>query len=692
MEDPAWKAGPLQLGDWLTYNPAYGEKLAQKTEVWMTYDKDFLYFAFRCLDPEPEKIKTSISRRDTQWNDDWVGLSLDSMGNGQSSYDMFLNPNGIQGDILTSSTGGEDIAPDWVWDSAGKLTKDGYVVEMRLPLKSIRFKSGAEVKMGVLFWRRVSRLGQSASWPDLPPGQFVFGRHATAVLRDLKQPLTLEVIPNATYSLSQTRANPDGWNDADSRPDAGLTVKYGLTSSVTLDGTINPDFSQVESDAFQVEVNQRFPIFFNEKRPFFMEGMGTFELAGAGGDGNMRTAVHTRRIVDPIFGTKLSGTVGKFTFGTLSAADQDPGRLPSGHPDGGRDKFFNVARVLYTLSTKGSYAGGLVTDTEFADGHNRVAAGDVLFRIGEHQQLSSTFMGSATMGSATRSADGARRSGMAGQVYYAYSSKRYVFVSQAEHYDRDFQMDTAFYNRTGITTGWGFATVNFYPDQKKYSWLKRVSPFVFSTGGRDRIQRGNEIFALAGLRFSLTRQGFVNIDAGGGQEPFAGKVFPRRTVRVFANAQITKWLNFSTQLQRGRSVFYDAVDPFGGRSGFQRLDLTVQPNAKINQRTGYNYVTFDRSSDGKRIYSIHIINSRTTYQLDKHFFVRAILQYDSSRHRILTDLLGSFELLPGTVTYVGYGSLIEKREWDGTGWLNGVGDYIATRRGFFFKASYLHRF
>ncbi|HSW49676.1 MAG TPA: DUF5916 domain-containing protein, partial [Bryobacteraceae bacterium] len=247
LDDAAWRSPPQRLGTWITYNPLFGDQLAQKTEVWVAYDRRYLYFAFRCLDPEPGKIKTSVSRRDTQWNDDWVGLSLDSIGSRQMSYDMFVNPNGVQGDILTSSTAGESTAVDWVWDSAGRRTERGYEEEIRLPLKSIRFPGGADVRMGILFWRRISRLGMSASWPSLPPGKTRFTRYATLVLHDLDQPLRLEMMPNITSSWSQERAEPGRWASGKVTPDAGLTVKYGITSSVTLDGTYRPDFSQVES-------------------------------------------------------------------------------------------------------------------------------------------------------------------------------------------------------------------------------------------------------------------------------------------------------------------------------------------------------------------------------------------------------------------------------------------------------------
>ena len=297
----------------------------QTTEVRVVYDDRAIYLAFRCRDPEPEKVRSTLSRRDQLWNDDWVGLSLDPVGNGQSSYDLFVNAAGVQADILTTPSAGENSAPDWVWDSAGRRTSEGYEAEIRLPLTTIRFKSGPEVRMGILFWRRVSRLGMSASWPEVPAGKSFIERHARLTLRDLKQPLTLEVIPSATYSRRQTRVSPEAFGPTESDPDAGISVKYGVTSSTTIEGTVNPDFSQVESDAFQVEVNQRFPVFYSEKRPFFMEGMGTFELAGVGGDANMRTAVNTRVIEDPLWGGKASGTAGRATFALLAAGDEAPG-------------------------------------------------------------------------------------------------------------------------------------------------------------------------------------------------------------------------------------------------------------------------------------------------------------------------------------------------------------------------------
>jgi hypothetical protein len=690
LEDDAWRGPALPLGEWLTYNPLNGDRLEQRTEVHVGYDDRALYFAFHCLDPEPGKVRSTLSRRDQLWNDDWVGLSLDSVGNGQSSYDLFVNPAGVQADILTTPSAGENTAPDWVWDSAGRRTAEGYDVEMRIPLTTIRFKSGSDVRMGILFWRRVSRLGMSASWPEVPAGKSFIERHAVLAFQGLKQPLTLELIPSVTYSRHEARVSPEAFGPADSQPDAGISARYGVTSSITVEGTVNPDFSQVESDAFQVEVNQRFPVFYSEKRPFFMEGMGTFELAGVGGDSNMRTAVHTRVIEDPLWGGKSSGTAGRATFALLAAGDEAPGRQIAGEEPNtflGQRKLYSIARGQYSLGPT-NYVGGLLTDTEFGGGYNRAAATDASLKRGDH------FASGTFVATSTRSADGLEvKGGLAGQAFYAYETKPLLFAVQGEHYDTDFHMDTAFVNQTGITQVWSFVAPSFYPDGKRTSWLKRVVPFVFTRYGKDRVQGGNGYFVLPGIRVNTTRQGFFRIDAGWGREPWSGQVFPTSQVRLIAQAQAFRWLNVFAYAQRSRSIYYDAEDPYSGRQWTLQTEVSVQPSSRFNQSVSWNHVDFNRASDGTDVYTVDILNTKTTFQIDRHLFLRAIVQYDSSRHEVLTDFLASWELLPGTVAYAGYGSILQRRGWDGSEFTDDpTGVYRTSERGFFFKASYIHRF
>ena len=210
-------------------------------------------------------------------------------------------------DALNTSASGEQFDADMVWFSGAKTTADGYVVEVQIPLQTLRFSGGDEVNMNLVFFRKISRIGYSYSWPEMLPSQWVFDRPSRLIFSNLKPRRLFEVLPSVTYGINQQRATWRSWSSADDNYNLGASGKIGITSGITLDGTINPDFSQVESDAFQVQVNQRFPVFFSEKRPFFMEGMGLFNIAGTGGDGNMRTAVHRRRIIDPIYGSKLTG-------------------------------------------------------------------------------------------------------------------------------------------------------------------------------------------------------------------------------------------------------------------------------------------------------------------------------------------------------------------------------------------------
>jgi hypothetical protein len=677
LSDETWQASPLETGEWLSYNPLNGDRIPQLTTVWLTYDADYLYIAFKCDDPEPSGIKTSVTRRDNIWQDDWVGISLDTLGTGQTSYHMMVNPSGIQLDLLNSAAGGEDAAPDWIWDSAGRVTDTGYTVEVRLPLQSIRFKGGRDVRMGLLFFRRVSRTGVSVAWPAMPSGMWVFDRHASLFFEQLQPRPVRELLPSTTFARNETRASPAAWEDAVRNTEVGLSGKIGLTSTITLDATVNPDFSQVESDAFQVEVNQRFPIFFGEKRPFFMEGTGIFRLAGAGGEGTLRTAVHTRRIVDPSVGAKLTGSVGRVSFGALAARDE------AGDPD----RMFNIARAQYSLGPS-NYVGVLFSDTSSSVEGNRVIGGDFTWRLSPTQRLE----GFALL-SRSHTTDGDQsRSGAGGQINYSFETDKWGMFAGGEHYDRDFEMATAFINRVGITGGWTFLNRSFYPDKKKYPWVRRISVVSFTKGGEDRNAGGGELFSVIGVQFHFTRQGFLRVQQSGGFEHWQDQRFQNGGSQAFGFVQLFRWLALDGGLFAGRSVFYDSVDPFQGRSHNVSLNVTLQPTGRFSQNVGTEHVAFDREATGERVYTVTVVNSKSTYQFTRALALRAIAQYDSARRRVLTDFLSSYEPRPGTVVYIGYGSLLERRDFVDGRWIPGQGAYRTSQRGLFLKASYLHRF
>jgi hypothetical protein len=687
LDDDAWQVAPLPLGEWRSYNPLHGEAIPQQTRVWLAYDSRALYIAFECHDPEPSRIKTSITRRDQIFSDDWVGISLDALGTGQLAYHMLVNPSGIQLDMLNGASGNEDLAPDWVWESAGRRTPTGYTVEMRLPLESIRFAGGDDVRMGVLFWRRVSRTGLSVSWPALEPGKWVFQKHASLHFDTLRARLPREVIPAATYAWSEGRRSSPAWDRLANEPQIGFSARVGLTPTVTLDATVNPDFSQVESDAFQVDVNQRFPVFYSEKRPFFMAASDVFSLGGVGnGDASMIAAVHTRRIVDPIVGAKLTGSHGRVTYGWLNAADEAPGREIAegarGHDD---TRLLNVGRLQYNLGP-GSFAGAIVTDTRFAGERNQVVGGDLSWQPREGHRLS----GFALQSWSDRQGVATKGSAVLGN--YFVSTRRFTTGGQLEHYDAGFAMDTAFYNRVDFTNGWGYGEVSFYPDKDRHPWVRRVSPFTFMQVGRDRAAGGDEYVNATGVRLRLARQGFVRADRITAQEAWAGREFQVNRWRAFGGLQLYRWMTVNGRWHAGGAVFYDPDDPYTGRSQSAGGEVTFQPTGQFTQALAYTRVTFDNAGTGARVYTVDLVNARTTYQFTRRVFVRGILQHDSSRRRLLTDLLASYELRPGTVFYAGYGGLFQQRRFEDGEWLHRTGDYLAVQRGVFFKASYLHRF
>jgi hypothetical protein len=685
LDDEIWQNSPLSE-NFITYNPAYGEVLPQKTEVWMAYDKKNLYFAFKCYDSEPDKIKTSITRRDNMFSDDWVGLSLDAMGTKQTSYDLFCNPNGIQGDILTSAVSGEDMSPDFVWESAGQLTDEGYQVEMCIPLRSIRFQSGKQVRMGVLFWRRISRFGMSGSWPDLEPGHGIFNTHQSIIYNDLKSPINLEILPSFTWGSGSDRISPQEWGKSDTFREIGAGFKYGITSSITADITLNPDFNQVESDAFQIEVNRRYPIFYSEKRPFFMEGTDIFNFFTLP-YGYIQRAVHTRKIVDPFWGAKLTGTVGKTALGILAAGDEWPGlEWDSGtNPYEGKKAYFTIARGKQSLGGE-NYVGAIYSGREFAGGFNRVGGLDLSFRFLTNHQIQTSYMQSFsrqpgvdnTMDSPTY------------HFVYSYYTKPLGIMAGYEHIGKDFQMDSGFVRRTGVNEGWIWIGPSFYPDPEKWAWLKRIDPNLTFQYLHDLFTGMDDSFFRAAVDFSFTKQGRLSAKYVSEKESWKGETFPLSTFNTEGGIQLTKWFQMGGGFTVGEQIYYPAESPFKGDFFSAGFGFTAQPNSKLSLTLSLDHSYLKRETE--EIYNVNIIYSRTTYQFNKYLFVRAIIQYDSYKKNLLSDILASFTFIPGTVIHLGYGGLHEKQDWKDEQWIPGHGSLQNMRRSFFFKASYLWRF
>lgn len=673
----------------LTFYPTFGKPLDYSTEIWAAYDSKNLYFAFQCFDKEPGKLKTSISRRDTISSDDWIGIMIDTLGNKQSSYEFYVNPSGIQEDGITSAVDADayDNSPDFVWESAGKITEKGYQVEVKIPLSSIRFKGKKEVIMNILFMRSISRLGKMGSWPYIKAGENQFNAMKNIKYKGLKKLLNLEVLPNLTYNRNDDRENENDWKTNHDK-NIGISLKYGITSASTLEATISPDFSQVESDAFQVEVNQRYPIFYNEKRPFFMEGMNIFDF-GIVRNGMMLSAVYTRNIADPRWAAKLSGSSGKMLYGFLGAGDKAPGLEwnEGGNPYLGKDAIWGIARLKYSLGGDNSI-GVIYSGRHFAYGRNHVTGLDLQYRFLKNTRLSVSYLNSKTK----EPEEIKFLNGNCINVLFDYYTSKLRFVASFESHDEDFKMYSAFINRSNISRGLLYISPNIYPKKGKWSsWLMRISPYARFIKLHDLETGMDDTTYCLGLNLFLTRNGFFKLEYLDEEEVWMGKLFNSKYIYSYINMQIFKWLNTYIYYKTGDRICYDTADPFLGIGKTNIFSLRIQPDKKLNLELQYIRDKLDRKLQEKKenIHKVNIYNFLATYQFNKYFFLRGACRYNDYQRKLLTDFLASFTLIPGTVMHLGYGSIYEGKKWNTNQWISGYEKLINTKNSFFLKISYL---
>jgi hypothetical protein len=683
LDEEVWKQPSIEK-EFKTFSPNYGEVFPQQTKVWAAYDAKNLYFAFKCYDNEPQKIKTSISQRDKIFRDDYIAVLLDAMGNTQSGYEFYINPSGIQLDTLNSAVSGVDMAPDFVWDSAGKLVAEGYQVEIRIPLESIRFKNSKQVKMRVLFFRQVSRSGVLGAWPAIKPGQTELSFTTPIVYQGLESPLKLEVLPNFTYNLDRQQESAGSWDD-DASKNIGIGLKYGITSAITAEATLNPDFSQVESDTFQVEVNQRYPVFYSEKRPFFMEGMDVFDF-GIISDGMMISAVHTRHIVDPFWALKLSGAEGKMSFALLAANDRASGRIFTEETYQDKSALFGIARVKYNIGGDNSI-GVLYSGRHFVDQHNDTAGIDLKYQLFKKLRATVSYLHSFTK----EFAGDPIKNGSGWNFMLEYFTKKLDFIGAFESYDKNFSMASAFQNRIGINKFWFGIGPRIRFKSKKLNWVKLIQPYFRYSKLHDHFTGMDDSSRTLAVNLNFTRQAYVTIQYWDEDEAWANQVFNKKYLYSYGRIQLFKWLHLRAQVNIGEEIYYDPENPFLGNGRALSLDLTIEPGAKLNLGFNYLYSALYKKQVKEKLYSLDIFNLHTTYQFNKYFFLRAILRYNNYQEKLLTDFLASFTLIPGTVVHLGYGSLYLKNQWQDNQWVAGRGDLLRMKDSIFFKASYLWR-
>jgi len=678
LSDAVWQQAP-SVTDFKTWYPDFGKDMPDRTVVYYAYDAENVYFAFRAFDSEPGRIKASMAARDSITAEDWICINLDSFGDQQALYGLYVNPLGIQADSRYAA-GKEDYGVDIVWYSAGRIDDQGYTIEVRIPFKSLRYGGSNPVRMRLIFERRITRRSEQGTWPELDPkvGPNFLVQNTPIEFADIKHYTLLEVLPDVVYSGYYTRPD-EALEKTSGGGDAGVTVKYGVTAQLTLDGAANPDFSQVEADAGQIDINRRYALFFAEKRPFFLEGRELFNTVGFGFS-PLQYVVHTRTIGNPAGGAKLTGRLSNAdNLSAIYAVDElSEAATPPGGPGYAQ---VGIARYKRTLRDD-SYAGGFYTGREMGDAFNRVVGGDASIRV-----TKSGSIGMFAFGSSTRQPGAAETvGGSAVLANYSADSRNLGLYLGAQNISQGFETWTGYLTRAGLFQGTVAASPRIYPRSKV---IRRIDPVFTTDHLRDEASGLWEHFNETIVAFRLPRSGTVSAGYHWSNEVYNGESFPTDGLSLTAGAQFTKQLTVSATFGHSQAIYYSA-DPFGGTASSATLVIRYQIADQWQVEGRATYSGFARTSDGERLYDYAIYRGKATFQLNKYLFFRGIGEYNAYRKQLTTDFLASFTYIPGTVLHAGYGSLYEKVRWDDGRYVPGV-DFLETRRGFFFKASYLWR-
>jgi len=434
--------------------PADGAQPTQDTDVYLAYDDHDLYAVFVCWDKEPDKIRARMTRREDIFSDDSAEIMIDTFNDARRGYTFASNPLGIQWDALwtegsigvgrPADFSGFDDSFDTVWNSEGRLTGQGYIVLMSIPFKSLRFPSTDIQQWRIILNRSIPRTNENLFWPRITNRiQGRFNQAATATGLDHISPArNIQLIP---YGLLRSFRDIDQRDPANPffesktlQPEIGLDAKFILHDSFVLDATVNPDFSQVESDQPQITVNQRFEVFYPEKRPFFLENSNYFT--------SPINMVFTRRIGHPEFGLRLTGKSGPWAVGVLASDDRAPGEaLPPTDPHAGDRAVFTVARVNRDILNQ-STIGATYTDREFAGGFNRVGGVDANIKLDANWRL----QGQALTSSTVDTIASANSAGPGYKIDLERNGRQFNLQSLYVDYSPGFVTETGFVNRVDI--------------------------------------------------------------------------------------------------------------------------------------------------------------------------------------------------------------------------------------------------
>jgi hypothetical protein len=666
--------GVLEAGEWagarevrLGYqvNPGNNAPPSEETRVWIGFDDRYLYLAAEAKDREPKLVRARVRPRDELADEDVLRVTLDTFHDRRRAYRFVLNGRGVQADGIFTEGSEDDFTWDGIFESGGRTTADGFVVEMAIPFQSLRFRASRELVWGLHLERVIPRKNEVISW--MPIDRQVAGYLVQAgelrIARGEGRQGVVDVIPTFTGWTQLERTGPEAQNRS-YRADPGLTVNASLTPNLTLSMTVNPDFSQVETDVPIVDVNQRFELFFPERRAFFLEGGEVFRPLQDGDE--VLNLVNTRRIVDPDYGVKLTGKVGRFNVGYLAAADRGA-RM-------GRAQF-HIGRVQRDLG-RDSAVGGIFTMRSQAGNRNVVAGGDFRLRLNE----SWLYYGQHVM-----SWTGAKT----GQAHVGrLTMEKAKWFSRGGYQDvgSEFRADAGFLRRTGYTAANQWMGYRIRPDQQK-RWYTELSPQLWVSGLRTRAGKIDEGYLEPTFLLVLPRAIEVESFYSFAREHFAGRDLRYRSFTSNGSAAPYGWWALQWAVRAGGASFFDERNPRVGKNGLEAtLGGTVRPTTRLSLEVLYVRSALDDRATGEPLVRQNIWRERTVFQFNRFWSWRSITEYNAARGRLGFNQLLTYLPAPNTAFYLGYNDLLSNQVRFGRT-VGGAG-FERERKVLFVKLSY----
>lgn len=738
LDEPVWAQATVLTG-FSQYAPNDGLPAADSTQVLVWYSADAIHFGIRAFESHGAPTAT-LADRDRMFGDDNVQILLGTFHDTRQALMFAVNPLGVQGDgalveganttasgfIGSAVVGREqaDLSPDYIYQSKGQVTDWGYQVEMRIPFKSLRFQPGREQSWNLNVVRQVKHSGFEDSWaPALRASPSFLGQSGEIVgLTGLHRGLVMDLTPETTMKVTGAPGVDGSFERDRGRPQAGGTVRWGISNSLSLSGTVHPDFSQVESDAGQLAFDPRNALYFSEKRPFFLEGSELFQLSN--------NLIYTRRIQQPVAAVKLTGDVKGTSIGLLSAVDDQ-----FASATGKDNPVFNILRLQRSLGS-GNRLGMAYMDQVDGSTSNRVAELDGRWVFGGIYNVNFQFAGSRTDDGAevTTAPLWLTQFNIRGR----HAGLRTLFAGISDR----FEDRSGFVGRPGIVHAYVDPSWTVYG--RRGAFLERFTgdvvvdgiwqyqKFVNGGGIQDRKLHFNGNAALRGgwnvglgvfvesfgydsdlfssYRLEVPRAGGVGLDT----IPFVGQpTIPN--LEYIVQFSTPQWRHFSANgffLQGHDENFFEWAS---GNLLLANLGATFRPTDRIRAEFTYNWQQVNRRTDGTLVNVGRIPRLKLEYQVSRPFFVRLVGQYvqqqtDSLRDDSRTgapilidtgngiirsqasrsnvfhgDVLLSYQPMPGTVILAGYGSdMLDQRAF-------GFRDLTRTNDAFFAKVSWLFR-